>query len=97
MIDSRKKKVIPLRTALDELASAERLVKMMEERDQKNVEGNNEVSSSIESESDSTTNGDYFRLKQQIGNFDLDVTQTPKISKLKPGQKKVLQMVKDPN
>ena len=97
MIDSHKKKVTPLRTALDELASVERHEKIMKEKDQKNFQEDNEVSSSIETESDSTTNADYFRLKQQTGNFDLDVTQTPTMSKLKPGQKKVLQMVKDPN
>ena len=88
MIDSHKKKVTPLRTALDELASEERHEKMMKEKDQKNFQEYNEVSSSIETESDSMTNADYFRLKQRTGNFDLDVTQTPKMSKLKPGQKK---------
>ena len=77
MIDSHKKKVTPLRTACDELASVERHEKMMKEKDQKNFQEYNEVSSSIETESDSTINAYYFRLKQRTGNFDLDVMQTP--------------------
>ena len=98
MIDNHKKKVTPLRTALDDLASAQKNEEMIKEKDQKNFWDYNKFSSSIEIDSDSTTNTDYFRLKQRTGNFDVDIIQTPKISKLKPGQKKkVLRMVTLPN